>query len=219
MKTMAIGDKINYGGINYTIIGSNEAQVGYGYTAEPYTSAVPRDYSGQSVVIPSLFTVDDVTYTVTIISCSSFYKCKYIVSIEIPFTIKTLGWSAFGAMESLETIIIPENSRLTSIHLHVIHLCDKLKNFFIPKSVKTLEAGVLDHTKTTIWYCGDRKFDVNVCNFCYIAAVHVPIHYKYNTFGNLPAAKDFPYPLRCATKRINEACASMNLLLIVYFIA
>ena len=72
----AVGKKFTYQGINYSTISSTEAQVGYGYRRQPFTSAVSRDYEGD-IVIPSFVTDNLGTiYRVTKIGDHAFFSCN-----------------------------------------------------------------------------------------------------------------------------------------------
>ena len=195
---MAIGDKITYKSINYSVIRIGEVQVGYGYTVAPHTSAVSRDFASEKITIPPFIDHDLSKYRVTEISAHAFYSCELIKAIEIPYTVTLINWSAFGRMFSLEKVIIPPNTRLRSLGNGVIHSCYKLQNFFIPNTVTSIAKDIFFEYNLSIWYGGTRKFDVAFTyNKC---VIHVPYSYKYETFGNIQVVKDYIWPpFNCVT--------------------
>lgn len=196
---MTVGTRFPYEDINYCILESNELQVGYGLTESPFTSAVSKEYESEKVTIPPCIEYSGKNYTVTVFGAHAFYACNSIKAIEIPFTATTLNWSCFGAMKALELIIIPPNSRLQTVDQGVIHACSVLKYFVIPSTVKYIDYRSFSDTSATIWYRGFSKFDVNFGN--YNKTIHVPLSYKYKTFGNLHVIKDITWiPSVCVTQ-------------------
>lgn len=64
---------------------------------------------------------------------SAFEDCKNIISIEIPYTVETIGNYAFEDCESLESISISSN--VTTLGKWVFSGCKKLKTVTIPSKV------------------------------------------------------------------------------------
>lgn len=60
-----------------------------------------------------------------------------ISKVELPSTVKTIGWQAFGACEALETVVL--NDGLVSIGLKAFVNNVKLKQIVIPKTVTAVD--------------------------------------------------------------------------------
>ena len=97
---------------------------------------------------------------VTAIS-GAFYRCKDLMSIEIPSGVTLIGYYAFYECENLESIVLPEG--LTEIGDGVFEYCKSLRNINIPKSVtvikrrvfkacESLESISIPEGVTIIWY-------------------------------------------------------------------
>ena len=52
---MSIGERLQYGEINYSITSSTSVQVGFGLINSPYTSAVDQNYE-ENISIPNYIT-------------------------------------------------------------------------------------------------------------------------------------------------------------------
>ena len=64
------------------------------YRGSSYSSYLD-EYSGK-IVIPETVNYNGNTYTVTSIGQSAFYGCKGLTSIEIPNSVTSIGYYAFG---------------------------------------------------------------------------------------------------------------------------
>lgn len=79
------------------------------------TASVTKDgnkYTGD-VVIPATIVYDGVTYDVTEIGNSAFYKCTDMTSITIPISVTSIGYDAFRGCKNLTSVNIP--NRVTTI--------------------------------------------------------------------------------------------------------
>ena len=90
-------------GIYYNVNG-NEAAVTY-KGQESYSET---SYSG-AVTIPSSFTYNGTTYTVTAIEDYAMSDCSGVTSVSLPNTIKTIGEQAFLFCSSLTSINFPNS--------------------------------------------------------------------------------------------------------------
>ena len=117
-------------GIYYNFdISTRTAEVTYYvYASESNSSA----YTG-SVTIPETVTYEGVTYSVTLIGNSAFYKCRSLTSVTIPNSVVEIGNSAFHKCISLTSIKIP--STVTSIGNLAFDDCYSLTSIAIPSSV------------------------------------------------------------------------------------
>ena len=87
----------------------------------------------------SEYTIPD---TVEIVSGSSFYGCKYLDTVIIPSSVKTIKQGAFQ-YSSLETVEIPDS--VESLESYVFDHCASLKSILLSESI----------TKIDIWTFGD----------------------------------------------------------------
>lgn len=94
------------------------------------------------LVIPS--TIDG--YTVTEIGSWSFSNTNSIKKVTLPNTLLVLNDVAFYNCESLEEVIIPKDSKLTTIKSWVF-MNGKFSEIFIPKTVTTIETPALNEWK------------------------------------------------------------------------
>ena len=98
-------------GICYDIDTSNmTASVTYGN----------KKYTG-SLIIPSTFSYDGNTYSVTSIGNRAFMSCSDLTSIEIPNSVTSIGNSAFDLCTGLNSLTIPNS--VTSIDDYAFYRC------------------------------------------------------------------------------------------------
>ena len=67
-----------------------------------------NEYSGK-VVIPQKFIYDGITYSVTSLGSSCFYRCPGLTSITIPNSVTSLGDLCFSGCTGLTSITIPNS--------------------------------------------------------------------------------------------------------------
>ena len=177
--------RFTFNEINYSTLSSTTVQVGYGFTTEPYTSAVPRDYDKEVVIIPSTVTYNWNQYLVTKIGDHAFYYCTKIKKIIIPYSVEVIGWSSL-AIPSLEDIVIAPNSRLKEIGLDFIHSCKNLSTFVYPNNEITISQGAFGtNFYSKFYYCGNKKITTQFNCGDHCPTIYVPMNYPYSSFGNL----------------------------------
>lgn len=121
-------DKIVYEPINNseaTVIGTND-----------------NEKSG-ILVIPSKITYGNKSYSVRKIADVAFVGCKFN-AVQLPSTLKEIGYGAFSECPSLQQIIIPES--VEKIGYSCFQRCVKLNQVKLPSQLKKIE-------KETFWYC------------------------------------------------------------------
>ena len=121
-------DKIVYEPINnseVTVIGSNDNE------------------NRGILVIPSKISYGNKSYSVRKIADGAFVGCKYS-AIQLPSTLKEIGYGAFSTCSNLQQIIIPES--VEKIGYSCFNQCVKLNQVKLPSQLKKIE-------KETFWYC------------------------------------------------------------------
>ena len=144
-----------------------DGQIKYMITSETTANVVEQDSTSLSgdVIIPSTYSADGVSYSVSTMAVGAFKGCKEITSIDLSSTeIPTITYHAFAGCTSLKKIILPTTvteiqgdafggcTSLESIELPngLVHLgekvftgCESLDSLTIPGSVSTLESNSL----------------------------------------------------------------------------
>ena len=85
--------------------------------------------------IPSCFTRGSKTYSVTSIGTSAFIDQKGLISVEIPYSVKSIESFAFCQCENMTSVTFEENSSLTEIGNDAFSYCYCLKSIEIPSNV------------------------------------------------------------------------------------
>ncbi len=67
-----------------------------------------QDISGE-IVIPEIVTYNGISYPVTCIDNSTFYRCSNITSVLIPTSVTSIGGSAFSYCNGLTSVTIPNS--------------------------------------------------------------------------------------------------------------
>lgn len=89
-----------------------------------------------NVVIPEVFQGNDGQwYKVVKLGPQAFYKYNDLISVTVPDTVMRFDCNAFYYCESLERVIIGENSQLNYIDYQVFDGCKSLTNINLPSSV------------------------------------------------------------------------------------
>lgn len=133
-------------GIYYELNESeNTAFVTYKYYDSTYHSDILddplyiiSDYSG-SLTIPSYFTYDGTTYSVTGIGGSAFCGCTGLTSVEIPSSVISIEERAFYGCSGLTSVTIPNS--VISIGNWAFENCNGLISVAIPNSVDKIGWG------------------------------------------------------------------------------
>ena len=112
-------------GFFYYIIGNHQVEVVADFFDESYPYHNMTD-----VQIPSTFTFEGETYTVTSIGYAAFQGCYNMKSLSIPNTVTSIGYQAFNACSSLESVVIP--SSVTVIDCEAFAGCEELAQISFP---------------------------------------------------------------------------------------
>ena len=92
-------------------------------------------YTGD-VTIPATIAYDGITYLVTGIGDSAFYKCTSLTSVSIPDAVTTIGTHAFYDCDGLTEVEIPD--AVTTIGKYAFCSCSNLTEITIPDAVISL---------------------------------------------------------------------------------
>ena len=105
---------------------------------DKYITIAGYNGSSTNVIIPSSINVNGEDIPVKTIADNAFYNSKTIISVTIPDSVTTIGYSAFGSCYNLTTVTISEGSQLTSIGSSAFGGCSSLTSIYIPNSVTTI---------------------------------------------------------------------------------
>ena len=119
-------------GIYYDYLDGNNVEVTY---CGAYYNSYDDEYSGE-VIIPSTFTYNGTTYSVTSIGEWAFRNCSSLTSVTIPNSVTSIGYGAFRDCSSLTSITIPNS--VTSIGNSAFAYCKALTSITIPNSVTSI---------------------------------------------------------------------------------
>jgi hypothetical protein len=185
--TTAFAYDMQVNGVCYNING-NEATVTYYDYSSSHGYNYYNSYSGH-VTIPKTVTFNGLSYSVTAIDDYTFSNCKYLNSISIPKTVKTIGFRSFNNCDGLTNITIPNSitkiidetffdcdgltsvtipDSVTSIGNHAFYSCNNLTNITIGKSVSSV--GIYAFYDTSINYItclSETPPSVNTLAFSY----------------------------------------------------
>ncbi len=121
--------KVNY---EYTV-GKSEASVKSGTS-----SRIGSPDASGDIDILKKFTINNQDYVVTSIGDYAFYRCKDIISVNIPESVTSIGKNTFYKCTGLTKISIDIPSSLTSIGENAFYGCSNLDSITIPKSVSSI---------------------------------------------------------------------------------
>ncbi len=132
---LAEGDKFIEGGLEYTVIDADNMYVAVsGMDTE-------ADFSDKLLDIPANIVHEGITYSVTEICGIAFEGCTKISTVNIPYGVKKIGYSAFYG-SSLTYVSIPKS--VTIIENSSFRQCKSLQNVTIPGSVEKIEINVFE---------------------------------------------------------------------------
>ncbi len=127
---LVVGDKLTEGDLEYIVIDADNMYVA---VSGMDTGA---DFSDKPLDIPANIVHEGITYSVTEIGANAFNYCTKISTVNIPYGVKSIGFSAFYE-SSLTYVSIPES--VTTIGMHSFRSCKILQNVTIPGSVEKIE--------------------------------------------------------------------------------
>ncbi len=93
----------------------------------------------ETLVIPSTISLNGQEYTVVAIKENTFSKCKELISVTIPTSIKTIGAAAFSYCSNLKKINLPPS--LSEIEKEVFRECENLDSITFPAKLKKIGDG------------------------------------------------------------------------------
>jgi len=100
--------------------------------------------------------------TITTIPDKSFYYCRNLTSVTIPFGITSIGNNAFGGCTNLVNIILPNS--VTSIGSYAFAYCENITSINIPTGVTSIEVQT---------FCGCTSLtDITIPNSVKIIKMH-----------------------------------------------
>lgn len=111
-------------GLEYTL---NEDKNGYILTSV-------GECADKDVIIHSLYN----ELPVIGIGDSAFENCSWLVSVDIPDNVTSIGINAFYKCKNLKAVIFGENSKLTTISENAFLACGGIKEITLPDSVTSI---------------------------------------------------------------------------------
>ena len=114
-----------------------------------------RGYYGldADVVIPEYIDVNGEKIVVKKINDRAFYDNDTITTVTIPNSVTSIGNYAFGSCSDLTTVIISENSQLSTIGYFAFYGCSSLTSIYIPSSVTTIGESAFESCSNITIYC------------------------------------------------------------------
>ena len=126
-----------------------------GYTLYYYvTSVEPNEvevyndnFEGEDLIIPNVVTYEGIDYNVTSIGEEAFMNIESIVSLVIPENIRQIGTSAFNGCTNLENITI-NSTQITTIPGYCFNGCS-ISSISLPNSITTIGDYAFNETNLT----------------------------------------------------------------------
>ena len=135
LPTAAMGYDIEFEGIYYDIIASNELRV-------TTNNGQLGCYSGDVVIPPRVHNDDYHTYDVTAIDACAFMGCHELTSVNIGYNVNTIGQKAFQDCPQLRQIKLSD--AVTAIKDSTFAGCTSLTTITLPNSLKSIGANVFN---------------------------------------------------------------------------
>ena len=171
-------------------------------------SAVERSLTG-TLSIPSSFTYEGTTYSITHFAQYAFYQVQY-KELIFPKTSIKLSGAVCESMPNLEFVDL-SRTKIDTIYGFCFSKCLKLKTILLPISLKVIEKDSFEDSTTltklfiyeslttidseyssnhplkTIYYCGKRSNGLILPST--INRVFVPYYYSEDTFSGIKVTK------------------------------
>ena len=96
-------------------------------------------FTDRVLFLPSTVVIDDVEYTITAIGDLALNGNAYIEELIVPYTVETIGDSAFKNCASLTTVRFEIGSKLRVIGTNAFFGCVSLKAISLPDSLLRIE--------------------------------------------------------------------------------
>lgn len=146
---VACGDKATEG-LEYERQDNGTYYVGAGEAQELERIVIPKWHKGRKVTgimdggfasCSNLVEID-IPNSVKVIGYKGFFDCRALASIEIPKSVRKLEAMAFLRCRSLETVVFKGNA--TEIDHSVFIFCSSLTNVVLPKHLQTIPYWTFD---------------------------------------------------------------------------
>jgi hypothetical protein len=123
----------------------------------------------------SAYTVPEGTTT---LARDAFYMSK-LESVELPSSLKEIGYDAFGWCRQLTNLVIPEG--VTIIGDYMLDGCTSLISLHIPASVTSIGQHICNGCKgiTDVWNHSKKPFAINSNNFTSSTYANATLHIPY----------------------------------------
>ncbi len=123
----------------------------------------------------SAYTVPEGTTT---LARDAFYMSK-LESVELPSSLKEIGYDAFGWCRQLTSLVIPEG--VTVIGDYILDGCTSLISLHIPAGVSSIGQHICNGCKaiTDVWNHSKKPFAINSNNFTSSTYANATLHIPY----------------------------------------
>lgn len=124
------------------------------------------EYKGD-LTVPSSFSHEDVTYTVTRIVGTIYTPCNDLTSITIPNTVRCLDVHAFSGCPALSEVEFQSPSSLDSIMYEAFYANRNLKTFCFPNSLKYIgQNAFMDSGLEEVTISSNVSIDESAFSYC-----------------------------------------------------
>ena len=162
-------------GVYYNLIGTSMAYVTHGGSVD----FEPAGYSG-NVVVPAQITHKGRTYKVFTVGPNAFACCEELISVQLPPTVRGLGYCAFLGCINLQHVSMPEDIR--TFNASAFTGCTSLQEIFLPRKMERIDT-------LTLYCCASLTSLVlphRVRTVCRGALEHLPAMTHLYCFASVP---------------------------------